>query len=187
MAIGVTGSPSVTNRLLVVALLLLSAPAASGCAAMGITLLGVGAGISGSTGVSYTLDSVASKTFTAPEEGLQTATLNTLQRMDIEVKEVERTDAGSRIVAEAGDRTIEIELDRLTSNMTRMRVIAKQGWFFRDRSTAAEIIIQTERTLDHEPMLTLRAPAPAAVPARTVASRAVAPRPQQGERESSAP
>jgi hypothetical protein len=34
-----------------------------------------------------------------------------------------------------------------------MRVNAKQGVFFKDRATAAEIIIQTERTLDDEPIL----------------------------------
>ena len=72
-----------TNRLLLIALLVLAGPAASGCAAMALTLMGVGAGISGSTGVSYTLDRIAYKTFTAPEEGLRTATLKALKRMDM--------------------------------------------------------------------------------------------------------
>ncbi len=83
--------------------------------------------------------------------------------MDIEVKENQATESGRKIVAAAGDRTIEIEIDRLTSQTTRMRVNAKQGAFFKDRATAAEIIIQTERTLDDEPILareaTPRAPA----------------------------
>jgi hypothetical protein len=161
--------------------------ASSGCAAVGLAFLSIGAGTAATSGVSYTLDSIAYKTFTAPEEGLQTATLKTLARLDIKVKEIERTQTGSKIVAEASDRTIEIELERLTTKISRMRVNAKRGWLLKDRATATEIIIQTERTLDHEPMLTRGAPAPAAVPARTVASRAVAPRPQQGERESSAP
>ncbi len=134
-----------------------------GCAAVGLTLFGVGAGVSTGTGVSYTLDSIAYKTFTAPEEGLRTATLKTLKRMDIEVKENQATESGRKIVAAASDRTIEIEIDRLTSQTTRMRVNVKQGAFFKDRATAAEIIIQTERTLDNEPILareaTPRAPA----------------------------
>jgi hypothetical protein len=33
-----------------------------------------------------------------------------------------------------------------------MRVNAKQGWFFKDRATATEIIVQTARTLGDEPM-----------------------------------
>lgn len=124
----------------------------SGCAAVGLTLLSVGAGIGAGTGLSYTLDSIAYKTFTAPEEGLRAATLKALKRMDMNVKENQPTDSGRQIVAQAGDRTIEIELDRLTTKTARMRVNVKQGWFFRDRATAAEIIVQTERALENEPL-----------------------------------
>jgi len=73
--------------------------------------------------------------------------------MDIDVEENRPTESGRKIVAVASDRAIEIELDRLTSQTTRMRVNVKQGWFFKDRATATEIIIQTERTLDDEPAL----------------------------------
>ncbi len=145
-------------------LLLLATAGSAGCAAIALTLFGVGAGVSAGTGVSYTLDSVAYKTFTTSEGVLRTATLKTLKRMDIEVKENKVTDSGRNIVAQAGDRTIEIELDRMTPKTTRMRVSAKQGTFFRDRATATEIIVQTERTLDDEPRL-VREPTPAAAPA----------------------
>jgi len=143
-----------------------------GCAAAGLTLFGVGAGTAAGTGVSYTLDSIAYKTFTAPLEDLQSATLRTLNRMDMEVKDIkvkeeatesgEKTETGREIVALAGDRTIEIELDRLTSKTTRMRVNAKRGWFLKDRATATEIIVQTEQTLENEPELARKA-TPAAV------------------------
>ncbi|MBI4638485.1 MAG: hypothetical protein HY727_19265 [Candidatus Rokubacteria bacterium] len=56
-------------------------------------------------------------------------------------------------MALAADRTIEIELDRLTAQTSRMRVNAKQGWFFKDRATAGEIIVQTERTLEEAPKI----------------------------------
>jgi hypothetical protein len=124
----------------------------TGCAAAGLMLLGVGAGVSAGTGVSYTLDSIAYKTFTASQEELQAATLRTLTRMDITVQENQPTEAGRRIGAVAGDRTVEIELDRLTGKTARMRVTVKQGWFFRDRATATEIIVQTARTLEEEPL-----------------------------------
>ncbi len=137
----------------------------AGCAALGLTLFGVGAGVSAATGVSYTLDSVAYKTFTAPEEGLRAATLKTLKRMDIEVEENQPTESGRKIVAVAADRAIEIELDRLTSRTTRMRVNVKHGWFFKDRATATEIIIQTERTLDDEPVLARGGTSPTGAPA----------------------
>ena len=141
------------RRFAILLALLIGSAIEVGCAAVGLTLLGVGAGISGGTGVSYTLDSIAYKTFTAPEDGLRTATLKSLKRMDMKVNENQPTDSGRRIVAEAGDRTVEIELDRLTAKTSRMRVTVKQGWFFRDRATAAEIVTQTEHTLEGEPRL----------------------------------
>ncbi len=132
--------------------LLIGSVVSASCAAVGLTLLGVGAGISAGTGTSYTLDSIAYKTFTASEEELQAATLRSLTRMEITVQENQPTEAGRRIGAVAGDRTVEIEFDRLTGKTTRMRVTVKQGWFFRDRATATEIIVQTARTLDGEPL-----------------------------------
>ncbi|OGL03730.1 MAG: hypothetical protein A3I03_01690 [Candidatus Rokubacteria bacterium RIFCSPLOWO2_02_FULL_68_19] len=68
-------------------------------------------------------------------------------------------------MAQAGDREVEIEVDRLTGKTSRMRVNVKQGWFFKDRATATEIIIQTERTLDDEPVLAREATPPTGVPA----------------------
>jgi len=153
------------SRWVPVGLAVMTLVGAAGCAAAGLTLLGVGAGVSAGTGVSYTLDSIAYKTFTGPEEGLRAATLKTLKRMDIEVEENQPTESGRKIVAVAGDRAIEIELDRLTSQTTRMRVNVKQGWFFKDRATATEIIIQTERTLDDEPVLARGRTSPTGAPA----------------------
>jgi hypothetical protein len=61
---------------------------------------------------------------------------------------------GRNLVARAGDRTAHIELEKLTSRTTRMRITAKHGWFWRDRATAGEFIAQTERSLDDLPALT---------------------------------
>lgn len=125
-----------------------------GCAAVGVTLLGVGIGTAAGQGISYSLDSVAYKTFTAPLEGLETAILRSLERMEIPVTGLEDIESGRRITAEAGDRDVEIELDRLTGRTARMRVNVSQAWFLRDRATATEIIIQTAQTLDDDPRLT---------------------------------
>ena len=161
---GYAGNVSMTRGHLFLLVFLVAVPGSSGCAAIGLTLLGVGAGISGGTGMSYALDSIVDKTFTVPEEYLHFATLKTFKRMDIEVKESEATESGRKIIAVAGDRTINIELDRLTTRTSRMRVTAKQGWFFRDRATAAEIIIQTERTLENEPVREVKPTLPAVAP-----------------------
>ncbi|MEK7700397.1 MAG: DUF3568 family protein [candidate division NC10 bacterium] len=122
-----------------------------GCAAVGLTLFGVGAGVSAGTGTQYTLDSIAYRTFTAPLDEMRRATLATFRRMDIALQSDDSTAEGRSIIGQAADRTIDIELESLTSRTTRMRVTAKQGWFFRDRATAGEIIAQTERSLDDLP------------------------------------
>src|SRR5260370_17508439 len=96
------------------ALLILGALGLQGCAGVGLALFGVGAGISGGTGVNYTLDSVAYRTFAASEPDLRAATLKTLKRMVMDVTAKQMTETGSEITAAAGDRTVEIELDRLT-------------------------------------------------------------------------
>jgi hypothetical protein len=128
--------------------------AVQGCVAAGVTMLGAGAGIAGGTGLNYGLDSVVYKTFTVPEAELRQATVRSLKRMAIDVTETQRTEDGSQITAVAGDRTVDIELDRITAKTTRMRVNVKKGWLLRDRATATEIILQTDHTLEHEPAAT---------------------------------
>ncbi|OGL18602.1 MAG: hypothetical protein A3F92_03945 [Candidatus Rokubacteria bacterium RIFCSPLOWO2_12_FULL_71_22] len=125
-----------------------------GCAAVGLTMLGIGGGVAAGTGTAYTLDGIAYRTFTAPVEEMRRATLASLKRMDIGVESDDVTAEGRALVAKAADRTVYVDLERLTGRTTRMRVTAKQGWFWRDRSTAGEIIAQTERSLDELPALT---------------------------------
>ena len=119
-----------------------------GCAAAGVAMLGVGAGTAAGTGTAYTLDGIAYRTFTAALDDVRRATATSLKRMDMRVKTDQATESGRAIVALAADRTVSIELERLTSRATRMRVTAKQNAIFRDRATAGEIIAQTERALE---------------------------------------
>src|SRR5438552_14924600 len=128
-----------------------------GCAGAGLALFGVGAGTAAGTGTSYTLDGIAYRTFTAPLDDVRRATSRSLKRMDIRVKADQPTDSGRSIVALAGDRTVDIELHKLTARTTRMRVTAKRNMVLRDRATAGEIIAQTERALDDLPALSQRA------------------------------
>jgi uncharacterized protein DUF3568 len=119
-----------------------------GCAAgVGLTLFGVGAGVTTGTSVAYTLDGIAYKTFTASLPQVETATRTALDRMGIKVEATSKMDQGKAIKAVTNDRDIEIELEMVSSKTTRIRTVAKQGIFFKDRATATEIIIQTERAL----------------------------------------
>lgn len=114
----------------------------AGCAAMAITTLGVGM----ATGVSHTLGGIVYKTFTAPQASVRKATMGALNRMQIQVKQATRSGSSEVITARAGDREVEIELEALTPNTTRMLVTArKEGGILRDGATATEIILQTER------------------------------------------
>ncbi len=142
-----------SGRTIGAVLVVLGALGSQGCAALGLTLLGVGAGVSGGAGVSYTLDSIAYKTFAASETELRAATVQTLKRMAIDVTKTQKTETGTDITATAGDRTVEIEIDRITPRTSRMRVVVKKGWLFRDRATAGEIIVQAADTLDNKSSL----------------------------------
>jgi len=152
-----------------VALVVMAAVLCQGCAGVALTLLGVGAGVSAGTGTNYTLDGIAYRTFTEPAARVRAATLAALRSMDVVVSTDEAIDGGRRIVGQAGDRTIDIELDGLTTRTTRVRVTARHHWVLRDRSTAGEIITQTEHALDDLP----------AVAQRPVASQKVKETPRQ--------
>ena len=113
-----------------------------GCAPMAVTALGVGA----ATGVQHTLNGVAYKTFTVPLPEIRKAVATSLRRMDIAVGTTQKTELGVSIMARAADRNIEVQLESLSSNTTRMRTSVRSGLLM-DSATATEIIIQTEKTL----------------------------------------
>jgi Protein of unknown function (DUF3568) len=116
----------------------------SGCAAVGLTVLGVGM----ATGVSHTLSGIVYKTFSTTQANVKHATLAALNRMQIKVISTKKEKSAEIIVAKAADREIEIELEALTKNTTRMSATAKvNGGIMRDSATATEIIIQTEKLL----------------------------------------
>ena len=125
-----------------IAAIVVSSLAMSGCVAVGLTALGVGM----ATGVSHTLSGMVYKTFTTPQAQVKRATYGALSRMQIKVVETKRKGSTETIVARAGDRDIEVELEALTPNTTRMLVTAKKdGGILRDGATATEVILQTEK------------------------------------------
>lgn len=119
-----------------------------GCAAAGLAVVGAGASVGIGAGIEHTLNGITYKTFTAPVSEMRFVALKTLDRMRMPVKDDEQTDDGWKLSAEAADRTVDIQLQKLTDGVTRMRVVVNQGEiFFKDSSTATEIILQTEDTL----------------------------------------
>jgi len=113
-----------------------------GCAAVAVTAAGVGM----ATGVSHTLGGIVYKTFSAPQAKVHRSTVAALNRMQIKVVDTTRDGNKELIKARAADRDIEIEIESLTPNTTRLTVTAsKQGSLLRDSATATEIILQTEK------------------------------------------
>lgn len=116
--------------------------ALSGCAPIALTAMGIGM----STGVSHTLGGIVYKTFTVPQGNVEKATHSALSRMQIKVTSTKRDGSTKVIHARAGDRNVEVELEALTPNTTRMVVTAKKdAGLLRDGATATEIILQTEK------------------------------------------
>ncbi|HEY1287233.1 MAG TPA: hypothetical protein VGF58_02840 [Burkholderiales bacterium] len=115
-----------------------------GCETLALTTLGIG----GSAAVNHQMANTPSRTFTAPLTRVKNASIDALRRMGIEAGEVKKVDTGEVITARAGNREIEVELESLTAQTTRMRVVARDGsFFFHDGATAAEIIAQTQKSL----------------------------------------
>ena len=123
-----------------------------GCAAAGLAVMGAGAGVGLGTGVEHTLNGVNYKTFVIPLDNVHLAVRGTLQRLGMPITADVRSQTGYKLTASATDRTIDIELERLTPQTTRMRVVANEGaLFFKDSSTATEIILQTAQSLENNP------------------------------------
>ena len=115
----------------------------TGCASVAVTVLGMGAGAA----VNHTLTGITYKTFTAPLPKVKIASIGALNRMGIKPSGSEKQEGNQIVKATAKDRDIEIVLEPISSNSTRMRVIARNGRVLYDSATATEIIMQTERIL----------------------------------------
>ena len=125
--------------------------ATAGCVPVAVTAVGVGM----ATGIGHTLGGMVYKTFTTPQANVKRATLGALNRMQIQVVDSKKKGSIETIKGKAADREIEIELEALTPNTTRMMVVAKKDdGILRDSATATEIILQTEKFVDNKEVAT---------------------------------
>ena len=131
---------SVTSRIIVLAI---AALPLAGCESIAISALGGGT----SAGVSYSMAGKVSRTFTASLPKVRAAALAALQRMDIDVRSIDKVKCGKEINAKSINRTIYIKLEEISPNATRMSVSAKSGIFHSDTATGAEILLQTDREM----------------------------------------
>jgi hypothetical protein len=132
----------VTGRIVVLAI---AALPLAGCQAMAISALGGGTSAGVSAGISRTLGGTVSRTFTATLPKVRAAALAALRRMHIDVVSTDKVEGGEEISAKAVKRVVDIELEEISSNVTRMSVTVKGGAFRSDSATGAEILLQTDR------------------------------------------
>ncbi len=116
-----------------------------GCAVAALTILGM----AGGAGIKHTLTGIAYKTFSHSVAEVRKSALHTLKHMAMTVTTDTKTETGWQIMATAENREIDIELERLTKHMTRMRAVANVGGsiFFKDAATSSAIITKTEEKL----------------------------------------
>lgn len=128
-----------------VALICTAAIYLTACAAAATTAAGIG----GSQALSHTINGITYRTFTATAPEVKVAAINALWRMKIKVVSDGKPDKNNlrTITAKANGRNIEVQIEPISDNATRMRVVAKSGGLFYDSATADEIIQQTKRQL----------------------------------------
>jgi len=107
------------------------------------------ASVGGSAAITHASSGIVYKTFTAPQKKVRLATIRALAKMQIKLLSDKMVDDGKirQVTAESSKRTIEIQLEQISDNSTRMRVTAKSSFFFYDSATAEEIIAQTKKSL----------------------------------------
>lgn len=111
----------------------------SGCTAVALT----GAGV----GVSYTLSNVAYRSFSAPVDRVHDATIAALKKMGIHIIDDTRSGEGRTITAVTSELDITINLEKITSKTTQVKVDARKNMLLKDKATAAEIINQVGKIL----------------------------------------
>lgn len=127
-----------------------------------MALLGAGA----SAAFRYNMDGVAARTFTAPAADVRTASLGALERMGIATDTTTTSFEGGEVViyARAQNREIEVEVEPITKQATRVRITARGGSLLYDNATAIELVQQTGKILEAAMTAKLTPPAAAAGP-----------------------
>ena len=117
----------------------------SGCISAAFTVAGVG----GSTAVTHAINGITFRTFTLPSQKVKNAAYVALNHMGIDVVGNPKSEKATLdiIQAKTAERDIEIQLEAISKQTTRMRVTARSNGFFYDSATSTEIILQTEKVL----------------------------------------
>ncbi len=137
------------KRCLTLCAFLFMIEALSGCAELGLTVPAVAVS-GGAAGVEYTFTNNAYKTISYPIADVESALARAFQKMDIQETKTGKREREVDISAIAGELDIRVELDMITPTVTKIEVSARKNIFIKDKSTATEIIVQTEKNLEEK-------------------------------------
>jgi hypothetical protein len=102
---------------------------------------------SSSMGVAYYYMNVSEKTCVYDLDTMNKASVLTLKRMGFTLGEQSKDEDGDRkIKAQAEELDVTVKLKKVTPRCTKIKVTASKDLVIRDKATAAEIILQTEKT-----------------------------------------
>jgi len=121
----------------------------SGCAEVGLTVP-TAAVSGGAAGVNYSFTNNAYKTMSYSVNDVEVALGKALKKMDIQETKFKKKEDKISISAVTANLDISIDLEKITPTVTKIEVSAKKGLFLKDKSTATEIIVQTEKNLDEK-------------------------------------
>jgi hypothetical protein len=102
-----------------------------------------------SMGVAYYYMNVSEKTCVYDLDTMNRASVVTLKRMGFKLGEQSQDEDGDRkILAGTEGLNVTVKLKKVTHKCTKIKVTARKNVVIRDKATAAEIILQTERTAE---------------------------------------
>lgn len=119
----------------------------------GCAVVAVGVVAGAAAGVTYTMMGVGEQTFNNDFDSVTTALQKALASLDIKTGHTRRTEEGGRIVkaeieAFARDLTIQITVERVSDQATRVVVDAGKYYVVKDKAIASQILSQTSDNLD---------------------------------------
>ena len=103
-----------------------------------------------SSGIEHTLMGVAYRAVTADLTVTRKAVEKTLIQMDMKPGGPVDTGEGARFIAVAPGLDITVQLERITSKITKISVDVKRRFFRRDKETATEILRMVIQNLDNQ-------------------------------------
>jgi hypothetical protein len=112
----------------------------TGCAAF-LGPVGSGAAVT----VEYVMRGAVAKTMCFQFDRTKKALLIAFTRMNMRADTATEIEGGEEIVANASELEIKVELTQITTNVTKISVRAGTGFLSWDKSTAEEILLQTNK------------------------------------------